>query len=56
MAIYDFTSHTSIPTVSSTTAFDDIPSDCIIKVPASLYNDWIAATNWSTYADHIVAV
>lgn len=56
MAIYDFTSHTSVPTLSSVNAFEGIPSDCIIKVPAALYDEWIAATNWSTYASKIVAV
>lgn len=56
MAVYDFTSHTSVPTLSDTSAFSNIPSDCAIKVPASLYDEWIAATNWSTYADYIVAV
>lgn len=56
MAIYDFTSHTSVPTLSATTVFTNIPSDCIIKVPSALYNSWIAATNWSTYASKIVAV
>lgn len=56
IAFYDFTSHTSIPTLADTNAFTSIPSDCVIKVPAALYDEWIAATNWSTYADHIVAV
>ena len=56
MSFYDFTSHTSVPTLASTNAFTNIPSDCVIKVPASLYDEWIAATNWSTYASYIVAV
>lgn len=56
MAIYDFMSYTFVPTLSSTNAFKNIPSDCIIKVPASLYDEWITATNWSTYASQIVAV
>lgn len=55
MAVYDFTQHTSVPTLSSTNAFKNIPSDCIIKVPASLLNSWKAATNWSTYASKIIA-
>ena len=53
---YDFTSHTSIPTLSATNAFREIPSDCIIKVPAALYDEWRTATNWLTYAKYIVAV
>lgn len=55
MAVYDFTQHTSVPTLSSTNAFSSIPSDCKIKVPASLLSSWKAATNWSTYASKIIA-
>lgn len=56
MKIYDFTQHTSVPTLNGTNAFKNIPSDCEIRVPASLYDSWIAATNWSAYASNIVAV
>ena len=56
MAIYDFTKHTSVPTLVNTNAFSSIPSDCVIKVSASLLEEWKAATNWSTYADKIVGV
>ena len=52
---YDFTTHTSIPTLD-TFVFDNISSTCQIKVPAALYDQWIAATNWSEWADNIVAV
>ena len=55
MAIYDFTNHTSVPTLENTNAFTGIPSDCKIKVPESLLEEWKAATNWSTYANKIVA-
>ena len=54
IAIYDFTKHTSVPTLSNTNTFT-IPSDCVIKVPSSLLEEWKAATNWSTYASQIVA-
>ena len=53
---YDFTHHTAVPTLSTTTAFDGIAADCEIRVPAALVNEWKAATNWSTYANHIVGV
>ena len=56
MAIYDFTKHTSVPTLSNSNAFQNISSDCIIKVPASLLGEWKAATNWSKYANKIVGV
>ena len=50
---YDFSSYTAIPSLGSS-AFQSINSSCIIRVPASLYTNWIAATNWSTYAKYIV--
>ena len=56
MAIYDFTHHTSVPTLENVNAFQNIPSDCVIKVPSSLLSAWKAATNWSTYASQIVGV
>ena len=53
---YDFTACTAVPTLGSKSAFNAIPATCQIRVPASLYDEWIAATNWSNYADKIVAV
>lgn len=54
MAFYDFRAAKSVPTLSNTNAFNKIPSDCKIVVPDSLYDEWITATNWSTYASQIV--
>lgn len=54
MKYYDFSSHTAIPTLANTNAFNNIPSDCKIIVPDNLYDDWITATNWSTYASYII--
>ena len=56
IAFYDFSNHTSVPALSSTTAFEKIAADCQIRVPASLVDAWKAATNWSTYANYIVGV
>ena len=56
VAFYDFTACTAVPTLSDTNAFSSIAADCQIRVPASLVDAWKAATNWSTYADHIVGV
>ena len=56
VAFYDFSNYTSVPTLSNTNAFTNIPADCQIRVPASLVDAWKSATNWSTYADHIVGV
>ena len=56
VAFYDFSSHTSVPTLANTNAFEFISDDCQIRVPASLVNEWKAATNWSAYANRIVGV
>ena len=50
---YDFSQATSVPTLPFTTAFNNINKICKIVVPDNLYDQWIAATNWSTYADYI---
>ena len=41
---------TTPPTLSSTNAFNNIPSDCIIYVPAGCLEAYQNATNWATYA------
>ena len=53
---YDFSKHTAVPTLSASNSFSSPSVVCEIRVPAALYDEWIAATNWSTYADKIVAV
>ena len=56
MKYYDFTSSQAVPTLSNTNAFAGIAPDCEIRVPAALVDEWKAASNWATYADHIVGV
>ena len=56
LAEIDFSSHTSVPTLSNKDAFLNTPASLVIKVPSALLNEWKAATNWSTYADKIVGV
>ena len=52
---YDFSDHTSVPTLENTNAF--LVTDATrILVPSSLYNTWKTTTNWVTFADYIVAV
>ena len=51
--IYDFRNAASIPTMSDTNAFYYINKAAKIVVPDHLYNEWVVATNWSTYADYI---
>jgi hypothetical protein len=53
---YDFTAFTSVPTLSNVSTFTGINAICKIYVPTALYDTWVAATNWSTYASYIVAV
>ena len=52
---YDFRSYTAVPTLSSAGAFTGINFICKMIVPDDLYNDWIAASNWSGMADYIVS-
>lgn len=54
VGFYDFSSSSSIPTLSNTNAFYYMPSNCKIIVPDALYDEWIAATNWSSYASYII--
>ena len=54
--LYDFTAVASVPALSTSSVFRNISADCQIRVPASLVDTWKAATNWSTYASHIVGV
>lgn len=52
---YDFTSHTSVPTLKDKNAIQGSTS-FEIRVPMALATAWKAATNWSTYASKIVGV
>lgn len=53
---YDFSAFTSVLTLSGTTAFNGIPSDCQMLIPAALFDEWSTATNWATYAKYMVTV
>ena len=54
MGFYDFSSHTSIPTLANANAFNNMSSNCKIIVPNNLYSSWKSSTNWSTYASKII--
>ena len=56
MRYYDFSACTTVPTLVNTDAFDGIPSDCQMLIPAALYDEWSTATNWATYASYMVPV
>ena len=53
---FDFNALSAVPTLAATNAFSGTPADCQFVVPDALYDEWIAATNWATYASRIVKV
>lgn len=50
---YDLSQCSIVPILSNTKVFLRINAICKIIVPDSLYDEWIAASNWSTYANYI---
>lgn len=52
----DFSKCTSVPTTASVSLPTGVSENLQIKVPAALYDEWIAATNWSSFASYIVPV
>lgn len=54
MLYYDFTHHEQVPTLENIDAFTNIPTDCEIRVPKALEEEWKQATNWCESADKIV--
>ena len=52
---YDFSKFSRVPSLGKE-AFKGILSSTKILVPSSLYDTWVAATNWTIYANYIVAV
>lgn len=53
VSVYDFTDLTAVPTLANTNAFQNIFSEAIIIVPDNLYDEWIAASNWSSLTTYI---
>lgn len=52
--IFDFSSHDSIPDIQDGVFNDSSYYPCKIIVPDSLYDEWIIAGSWSTYASNII--
>lgn len=52
--VFDFSDCTAVPTLTKVDAFSYTNDYAVIIVPDSLYDEWIAATNWATYATKIV--
>lgn len=53
-ACFDFRASTAVPTLENTSGFAGIVANTKIVVPDSLFDSWVAASNWSTYASKIV--
>lgn len=60
VVVYDFSTHTTVPTLKSRTVFTNagylITGKTKIVVPDALYDSWIIAKWWSDYADCIYKV
>lgn len=54
-AVYDFSKCTSIPSFGSYGFGEEFGTDPVIVVPENLLEEWKQATNWTLYADYIVA-
>lgn len=50
----DFSTHTVIPTLSASNSIRLLNSASKIIVPDNLYDQWVAATNWSALTSYIV--
>ena len=44
---FDLSECTSVAKLSSSTAFNGVPTTCEFRIPAALYDEWINATNWA---------
>ena len=53
MQYFDFSAHTSVPTLANVSAFASTPSSCKILVPEELYWTWKTTTPWSALGSQI---
>lgn len=44
---FDLSECTSVAKLSSSTAFNGVPTTCEFRIPAALYDEWISSTNWA---------
>ena len=54
LSVVDFSKATAVPALSNVNAFQNTNSTFKIVVPDALYDQWIAASNWSNFASQIV--
>lgn len=53
--VYDFSKCTAIVPINGDVEYVSVGEDTQIIVPAALYDEWVADTNWAYFADYIVA-
>ena len=53
LLLYDFSKSIQVPTLANINAFNGINASAKIVVPDTLYDEWVLATNWTTYANYI---
>ena len=54
LELVDMTGSTDVPTLKDVNNFANTNDTYKIVVPDSLYDTWIAATNWASIASHIM--
>lgn len=54
LEVVDFSNCSNVIGLSNVSAFQNVPNTCKIVVPDALYDDWIVASNWSTFASQII--
>jgi len=54
LAYIDFSKHTSVPYLEDSNVSYGLSSDCKIIVSDAMYEQWIAATNWSALSSKII--
>ena len=54
LELVDMTGSTGVPHLVNTNNFSNTNSTYKVVVPDSLYDKWIAATNWASIATHIM--
>lgn len=50
----DFSQCNKVVLLNNISAFEGVPNTCKFYVPAALFDEWKAATNWSAFADQIM--
>ena len=54
LELVDMTGSTGVPTLEDVNNFENTNDTYKVVVPDSLYDEWIAATNWASIASHIM--